>query len=105
MKETEQKNEIVIESVKRNEIEKQLKLIGQIILKPNHILFEIDLNKGEINRAEFEVNDLHYLKAKEGNFNTNKKVIVKKGCFYISALNLKNCKKILKNNFGVVFKD
>ena len=105
MKETEQKNEIVIESVKRNEIEKQLKFIGQIQPKPNHILFEIDLHQGEIRRAEFEVKDIHFLKAKDGNYNKNKKVIVKKDCFYISALNEKNCKKILKNSFGVVFKD
>lgn len=105
MKETEQKNEIVIESVKRNEIEKQLKFIGQIKPKANHILFEIDLHNGEIRRAEFEAKELDYLKAKDGNYNTNKKVIVKKDCFYISALNLKNCKKILKNNFGVVFND
>lgn len=101
MKETNPKEEIVIENVKRADIEKKFELIGQIKPKPNHILFEINLAEKTIQRAEFESIEIDFVKAKDKDYSKNKRVLVKKDCFYISALNEKNCRKVLKNTFGV----
>jgi hypothetical protein len=101
MKETEQKDAIAIESVKRQEIEKKIEYLGSLKPQRNHILFEINLKERTIVRAEFESKEVDFESAKDKSYALSKKVLVKPDCFYISALNEKNVRKVLKNKFGV----
>lgn len=92
MKELDKQIEVV-ETVKE-EKEPQLKLAGRIRPKKNHILFEINLEEGTIERAQFEkMEDFILGRGKETI--KKKEVIMKKGCLYVSALNEKNAIKKL----------
>ena len=97
-------NTLPIEEKKRDEVkqvaqveqEKQLRHIGQIRPHKGHKLFEVDQKTGVVREAQFEKTDIHYSqdlnKAKR-----SKKVVVREGCFYLTALNQKNaCRKYLK---------
>lgn len=85
----------------QKEIEKQLKLDGQIIPHNNHSLFEIEQVGDEIHirKAEYEMAEA---KMVDGALTVgNKKVIKKPGCVYISALNKKSAlKKYYKGENG-----
>jgi hypothetical protein len=81
-------DKIVIE--KQAEQEKQNKLVGRIIPKKGHIIFEVNLKNGDVNEAEFEK-----LLLLEEIKRPKKKIQVNKDCIYVSALNLKNLKKKL----------
>jgi hypothetical protein len=93
---TEEKIKDEVKQVAQVEQEKQLKHIGQIRPHKGHKLFEVDQKTGVVREAEYEKTDIHYSqdlnKAKRSN-----KVVVKEGCFYLTALNLNNaCRKYLK---------
>lgn len=61
--------------------------MGRIKPRPGHTLFEVDLIKGQIRKAKFDTVDFTGKK---------KKIVVKNGCIYVPALNIKNVKKKLK---------
>lgn len=85
----------VVETVKEEKEEKEkLKLAGTIRPKKNHILFEVNLEDGTIERAEFEDPEFFYWKKGKDSLK-RKKVIMKKDCLYISALNEENAIKKL----------
>ena len=65
---------------------KTLKHIGQQVFKRGLTLFEIDKVNGTIIPAQFE----DVVVVGKG---IQHKVVVKKGCFYMQALNLKNAAK------------
>lgn len=90
-----------LEIVVQKEIEKQEKLVGRIKPQRGHTLFEVNLKEKTIEKVLFEVQDIHFDKAKNGITTAHKKVIRKPNCIYISALNRKNViKKLVKR--GIV---
>lgn len=80
----------------QKEQEKQLKLKDKIIPHNNHTLFEIKEVDGEIKieEAEYEMGVAQVVNGKLEI--SNKKVIEKSGCIYISALNKKSALKKYK---------
>ena len=83
-----------IEILKQTQIEKKRTLIRTIRPKKNHTLFEFDLNKKEVRRAEFIVEkEISFESAMRGETTQKKEVDGKEGCIYISALNLNNAWK------------
>lgn len=87
-----------IEILKQTKIEKERKLIRTIRPQKNHILFEFDLIKKEVRRAEFvKKNEISFEAAARGETSERKEVNGKEGCVYISAMNEKNAwKKFFK---------
>jgi hypothetical protein len=45
---------------------------------------------------------LNWTDAVQGNISFKKKIIRKENCIYIPAMNIKNAKKILKRDFGII---
>ena len=83
-------------SVEAKKEDKKEQLLVSIRQYRGHTLFEVNKLSGEICKAQFEYLEAHFdddLKNKT----THKKVLMKKDCYYVSALNEKNViKKILK---------
>lgn len=93
-----QKDKVVI--VGQKEVEKKVKHIGSIRPNKGHTLFEFDRNAMVIRKAKFERDEVVSFE-KEANpkklGTSHKRVIIKEGCFYLSALNHKNAiKKLIK---------
>jgi hypothetical protein len=68
--------------------EKELKLKGQMKPKRGHKLFEYNTKLNELQLAKFEPKEI----------GQNKKVIIRKDCVYVTALNKKNAVKRLMPN-------
>lgn len=87
-----------IEILKQTNIEKKRTLIHTLIPQKNHILFEFDLEKKEVRRAEFvKPKEISFLDAMQGNVKLKKEVDGKEGCVYVSAMNEQNAwKKFMK---------
>lgn len=115
---------------KESEVEKQQKLVGRIIPKKGHTIWEVNIKEHTVEPATFEdqavefkgplnkkgkpINKpkskgLGYVERKDGTKKividpltpVSKKVIKKKDCIYVSALNKKNLYKKLEK-FGLV---
>ncbi len=82
------KVEIVGQAEKKYEVKK-----ATINPYPGHILYEFDLKNKKINVAEFEEQNIEFLKLDKRWAGVTKKVIIKPDCIYISALNQKNAEK------------
>jgi hypothetical protein len=88
---------------KETEQKFQEKHIGSIHPHRGHSLFEINLETGTIEPAECTKTD--YVVNKDSSGSTNKKVVMKPDCVYISALNKDNAlKKLAKRDHGGRFK-
>ena len=87
------KDKIVLE--KQAEQQKEEKLIGKISPERGHTLFEINESTKEIKKAVFESQTITFEQAKSKFLTPSKKVLINKGCVYISALNEKNAIKKL----------
>lgn len=89
------KDTVVI--VGQKEIESQRK-IGTIPVHKGHKIYEFDTDTGKLTIAEFESSTAIYdpdpLKRKFVH-----KLIMHKGCYYVSALNEKNAFRKLNNRF------
>lgn len=94
----EKEHEDKIEQVKQTEIQKQLLYIGSLTPKKGHTLFEVNTKTGTIELAEFNYGStIQFKHAKAGLKKSNKSVIKKPDCIYVSALNKNNVlKKITK---------
>lgn len=93
-----------IEISKQQQAEFKTIFDSRITPHENHILFEVNLLNKTIELAVFEpeIKEIDWNEAVSGNFKKrNKKVIKKDNCIYISALNLINCKKILKRDYNM----
>lgn len=89
-----------IEILKQTQIEKKRILIRTIHPKKNHILFEFDLEKREVRRAEFKKQgEISYLTAMKGKTSQEKEVDGKEGCIYISSMNEANAWKKFRKLF------
>lgn len=101
MKETEQKNQDTIEIVNEAKKDIQKVLVGRVIPKKNHRVFEVDLNKKTIVEAKFESKATISFEDAQSGKKENRSIAVKKECLYIPALNKKNVLKILKRNYNI----
>lgn len=77
----------------QKQIEKQHKLVNQIIPFKGHTLFEINCTTGKIEEPEYEMVAADYQEAVNGEDGKRRKIIVKENCLYISCLNKTNAKK------------
>jgi len=91
MKELEPIQKDTVEIVAQTKQEKKETLIGSIRPHQNHSLFEYNIQSGEISLAKFTESDIHFNGGDVGQI--KKKVIIKEGFIYTSALNTKNAKK------------
>jgi hypothetical protein len=110
MKETSLKTETKIEVKTEVTQEKKLQLLGKLILKNNHKVFEFNRVTNTIDFAKYEelpykvsavvkTNNLdYYAKHKKQSVG---KLIVNQDCIYIPALNKKNVIKILKRDYTI----
>jgi len=91
-----------IEITKQQQAEIQKIFDSRIIPHENHTLFEVDLKTNEIRLAEFDKKpEIKWEDAVKGFISAKKTVTKKENCIYISALNEKNAKKILKRDFNI----
>ena len=67
----------------------------RIVPKKGHTLFQINLETGDVTKAEFTSVDMELSKLSENvtSQEVKKKVITKPNCIYISALNIQNAAK------------
>jgi hypothetical protein len=92
-----------IEITKQQQAEIQKIFDSRIIPHENHTLFEVDLKTNEIRLAEFDKKpEIKWEDAVKGLISVKKTVTKKENCIYISALNEKNARKILKRDFNIV---
>ncbi len=96
MKELETKSGIgdieIVNEVKK-QVEKQLKFVEQKRPHSGHKCFEINTKTNEINLAEFKEEAISFEDARSGIISGKRKVIIKEGCVYVTALNKKNAIK------------
>jgi hypothetical protein len=96
MEEIKSKNKIEISIKKQIRVEKEL--VGNITPHPNHKLFEIDNETGEINEAMY-IEEPTFIKfGMSVPKNIIKKALVRDGYTYVSAMNKKNALKHYRNN-------
>lgn len=89
-----------VEIVKQTQAESQRVLVGRLKPERNHTLFEFNIDKKEVRKAEFKKEiEINFEDAQKGDISTSKQVDIKDGCFYVSALNEKNAWKKLKQRF------
>ena len=91
-----------IESVIKVKQEIEIKFDSDLKPKKGHTLFEIEVSSGKIKEAEyFQEDSIHWFdmihQLKNG---FRRKVLKKKGCVYISALNQESALKRLKDGKG-----
>jgi hypothetical protein len=90
-----QKDKLEISVKQKKQIEHTLQ--GSINPKPNHKIWEVNEETGEILEAQYEQTPIVYKGSKT--IIHNKKLIMNSGCVYIPSLNKENAKKhYLKNN-------
>ena len=86
-------------SVNRNvKQDKKVILMGNLQLKKGCKIFEYDLETGAIQVAK--MNSVHQV-AESGDPSFRGKIVTRKNCIYIQALNEKNAIRNIKNKFGV----
>jgi len=83
-----------VEIVNQAEKKYELKKLGTITPQRGHVLFQINTQTGDIELAEYEkVDALLPTRINKADAGIVKKVLIKTGCVYVSALNKKNAIK------------
>ena len=91
-----------IENVVKKEQEKKTKLLGTLRPKNNHTLYKVNKKTLEISEADYKIDKrLNYEDALKKDFSNNKTVIVDEDYVYISCLNIKNVKKVLRRDYNI----
>lgn len=105
MKELEEKKPDKIEITKQQVQEIQTVFEGRMKPQKGHTLFEVNLEKQTILKAEFdELPAVKYEDAMKGNISAQKKITKKPHCIYISSLNIKNVIKIMERDYNIIVK-
>lgn len=88
-----QKDEVQVTD--QREVKKELKLMGREFFHPGHTVFELNLATDVVKPAEIIIGSrfVPQTKALPAHSVTTRRVNVKEGCFYASALNAKNARK------------
>ena len=84
------------EIVAKKEQKKEDKKVTTIKPHRGHTLFEWNIAESELVEATFEKTDVDYLAVINKHNVARRKVIMKAGCIYVSALNKKNAMRKLK---------
>jgi hypothetical protein len=94
MLELKKKDKLEIKQQKKQQIEYEL--IGSIQPLPNHFIFEINEETGEVKKADYEVVETVVFNWNETKI--PKKLMINDNCIYIPAMNKENAiKKYNKN--------
>lgn len=96
----EQKDKIV--HLKQAEIEKKKQYLGTMFIHKNHKLFKYDKNTGELKIVEIKRKTFEFNKKEQSNFEL--KVDRDSNVIYFACLNKKNAIRILKNEYGIIYK-
>jgi hypothetical protein len=86
-----------IEIKNEKQQQKKYELIGRIKPHSGHKCFEYNPETGKISEAEFQSVTVDYIKASKGDLSELKRVLVKPGHLYTTALNKVNALKHFKN--------
>jgi uncharacterized protein YnzC (UPF0291/DUF896 family) len=89
----ESKIENLTEEIREVQEERKQTYIGSLKPHKGHKLYEIDIVLNTINEATFEKTEVVFNTKGSTPSSSNKKVVIKENCFYISALNKKNAIK------------
>lgn len=84
-----------IENIAQQQVKKKERLIQRLWPHRGHTLFEFDRSTGKMVPAEYAEQDVVVNWKDKQNPQPKRKVIIKEGCLYISALNKKNAFKQL----------
>lgn len=84
-----------IENVAQQQIKKKERLIQRLFPHRGHTLFEFDRSTGKMEPAEYAEQDVLISWKNKSNPQVKRKVVIKEGFLYISALNKKNAYKQL----------
>lgn len=84
-----------IENVAQQQVKKKERLIQRLFPHRGHTLFEFDRSTGKMEPAEYAEQDIVVNWKDKTNPKPIKKVVIKEGFLYISALNKKNAYKQL----------
>jgi len=99
MKELALRHKDAVKSAEQRQIEKQLKFVGNVFIRPNQRCYEYNLETKEILEAEMEVFiNLFAMGVKIDIYNgvttgqprLERKVVTKENCIYIVAINKEN---------------
>lgn len=74
-------------------VKRELKYLGTLTPHKGHKCFEYEVETGIIREAQFEEVTVNFAQAMKGDVSVRKKIIVKEGCIYTTALNVKNAVK------------
>jgi hypothetical protein len=85
------------EIVAKKEQKKEDKKVTTIKPHRGHTLFEWHIAENKLVKATFEKTDVDYLAVINKHNVARRKVIMKSGCIYVSALNEKNAMRKLNN--------
>lgn len=85
--------------VNQKEIESECKFIDSINYHKGHKIWEFNTETGKLEIAKFEESVIQYNPNKIKQHKTHK-LIMKKNCFYVSALNIKNAFRKLNNHIN-----
>ncbi len=93
------KDQIVITDQKEIESQRFVESTG---VHKGHTIYEFDKTTGKLNEAEFESSDITF-NADPTKRHTTHKLVMRKDCLYVSALNMKNAfRKLNKHIKGNV---
>ena len=86
-----------IEAVDQTQKKQTERLVARHYPHRGHTMFEFDMKTGKMEPAVFESQDVEFDPkwTKEKSLGCKKKLVIKKDCLYISALNEKNARKHL----------
>lgn len=91
-----------IEIVKQTQEERKTVFLGTVRAKRGHSLFEINIKESMVVLAEFDAPAaVKFEDAAKGSISLRNKITKKPGCYYVSALNIKNAKKVFFNKTGI----
>ncbi len=95
MKETELRNQDTTEIVNESQIQKQRSLLRRELLHPGQKCWELEVATGDIHEAEYKSVDAAMQSQVVGAAiiqltTTHRRMVIKKGCMYITSINKKN---------------
>ena len=96
MKETQEHNPDQVENVRQVQVEEQQVVVGSLMMKKGHKIFEVNRVTGYVNIAEMEQLPVSFADRKANRLSPNKsKLVINKDCVYVSALNVQNAMRKL----------
>ena len=97
MKELKEQGREPIEAVDQTQKKQTERLVARHYPHRGHTMIEFDMKTGKMEPAVFESQDVEFDPkwTKEKSLGCKKKLVIKKDCLYISALNEKNARKHL----------